>query len=102
MTDVGQSSDQADFPLGRDRDTLDSKPRNPTERLTRPLFPLFTPQTLSPLATTATEPRRNVYKPFEVAKETTDTTSIPGRGIISVLHGADGTSIPGPPEPFQT
>ena len=38
MAGVRQISGQADFPGDRNRDTLNSKPRNPTKRSTRPLF----------------------------------------------------------------
>ena len=44
MTDVARVSDKAGLPgpIGWDRDTLNSKPRNPTKRPTRPLLLLHT------------------------------------------------------------
>jgi len=48
MTDARQVSDQADLPHNRNQDTLDSTPRNPTKRSTRPLF-LFHTTTFEPV-----------------------------------------------------
>lgn len=103
---VTESSDQADLqlPLLAEIGTHSTPNREIRQNAQRVRSFSSTPQTLSPSATTATEwtvSRRNVQKPFEFAKETTGTTSIPGRWIVSVLHGANGTCLSGSSEPFQ-